>query len=186
MRMSEPTAADAFAELGLPRTAALDADTLARAFDALSRERHPDAGGEAAAFARLTSARDTLATPSRRWRHLLELLAPGTKLDGALSPALMDLFAQLGPALAAGRAALERKSAASSALARALLAGEELRAREALETLAGRIDALRAELDARATDWRSDTHALATLAREAAFLEKWHAQVRDQLARLGL
>ncbi len=182
--MSAPL--DAFAELGLPRTAALDADTLARAFDALSRERHPDAGGDATAFARLTTARDTLATPSRRWRHLLELLAPGTKLDGALSPALMDLFAQLGPALAAGKAALERKNAATSALARALVAGDELRAREALEALAARTDALRAGLDARAAAWQSDIQALAALAREAAFLEKWHAQAREQLTRLGL
>ena len=48
---------DAFAELELPRISGPSADDIARKFDRLTRQRHPDAGGDPAGFARLNEAR---------------------------------------------------------------------------------------------------------------------------------
>jgi hypothetical protein len=177
---------DAFAELGLPRSPVVDEAALARQFDALSRLRHPDAGGETAAFARLAESRRLLSSPALRLRHLLDLEHPGAALDGPLAPELMDLFATLGPALREAQDLERRKAAASSALARALLAPEEMCSREALElaatTLAQRLEAI---VDA-SRSWDGTPSPLGAWAREAAFLEKWQAQVRDALTRLGL
>jgi hypothetical protein len=177
---------DAFAELGLPRSTVVDEQEMARRFDELSRARHPDAGGDPSSFARLAEARRLLSSTALRWRHLLELEHPGTRLDGALPPALMDVFASLGPALQAAQDLERRKAAASSALARALLAPEEMRQRESLESTAA---TLAAQLDAvieSARSWDGTAVPLAAWAREAAFLEKWQSQVRDVLGRLGL
>lgn len=177
---------DAFAELGLPRSPVINEDAVARQFDALSRERHPDAGGEAAAFARLGEARAILLSPAKRLRHLLTLLFPTEKLDGPLPPPLLDLFAALGPDLAAAKDVLARKASAASALSRALLAPQEMALREKLEARAESLAARQAALLDEASRWEGQPASLAALAREAAFLEKWQAQLRDFLARLGL
>ena len=177
---------DAFAEMGLPRSPAVDEDALARQFDTLSRARHPDAGGETAAFARLAEARRLLSSTALRLRHLLELEHPEARLDGALSPALMDVFATLGPALQAAQDVERRRASASSALARALLAPQEMLARETLEHIA---ESLAQHLDAivdASRSWDGTAQPLAAWAREAAFLEKWQSQVRHTLTRLGL
>lgn len=177
---------DAFAEMGLPRSPVVDEDALARQFDSLSRLRHPDAGGEAAAFARLAEARRLLSSTALRLRHLLELEHPGSRLEGDLTAGLMDLFATLGPALQQAQDLERRKAAASSALARALLATEEMRAREILEpmaeSLAGRLSAVAVA----SRSWDGTAQPLAAWAREAAFLEKWQSQVRHALTHLGL
>jgi len=177
---------DAFAELGLPRSPVVDDAALSRRFDELSRTRHPDAGGEASSFARLAEARRLLTSTALRLRHLLELEFPGTRLDGALAPPLMDLFSILGPALQEAQDLERRKAGTTSALARALLAPGEMRQRETLEAAAA---AVSDRLDALTEDcrtWDGSAAALAAWAREAAFLEKWQAQVREALLRLGL
>lgn len=177
---------DAFAELGLPRSPVVDAEAMSRRFDELSRTRHPDAGGDPAAFSRLAEARRLLSSTALRLRHLLDLEHPGTRLDGALAPAVMDMFAALGPALQAAQDLERRKAATTSALARALLAPEEMRQRESLEATAATLaDRLAAMTDAAQT-WNGRADSLSEWAREAAFLERWQAQVRDILSRLGV
>ena len=172
--------------MGLPRAPSVDAEALARQFDALSRTRHPDAGGEAAAFARLAEARRLLSSTALRLRHLLELEHPGTRLEGALSPSLMDLFAAVGPALQAAGDLERRRAAASSALARALLAPGQMHAREELERLGAEVADRLEAIDAASRLWDGTAGTLTAWAREAAFLEKWQAQIRDALSRLGL
>ncbi len=175
---------DAFAEFGIPRTPVIDEDDLARRFDELSRARHPDAGGDAASFARLAEARRVLGSPALRLRRLLELEFPGTRLDGALSASLMDLFATLGAVMQAVHEFERRRNTAATALGRALLASEEMRLREDLEATAATI-ARRLETVTDATrSWDGRPESLAAWAREAAFLEKWQSQVRDALSRL--
>jgi len=177
---------DAFAELGLPRSTVVDASEMARRFDEISRLRHPDAGGDAEAFARLNEARRLLASPAARLRHLLELVAPGTRLDGALDPALMEIFQVLGPALQAAQDVDRRRGAAATALARALLASDAMCHRELLEAIAATIAERLEILEATAARWDGSVDALAAWAREAAFLEKWQSQVRDQLGRFNV
>lgn len=177
---------DAFAELGLPRSPLIDEAALERRFDALSRQHHPDAGGDPVAFARLAEARRLLATPAPRLRHLLELDFPGTPLAGGLPASLVDHFASLGPTLQAAQEFIRKKETATSVLARALLASEEMRHHERLEAAAAPLaDSLAAVLDA-TRSWDGHAESLAAWARQAAFLERWQAEVRETLVRLSL
>ncbi|MFN0130514.1 MAG: DnaJ family molecular chaperone [Verrucomicrobiales bacterium] len=177
---------DAFAELGLPRSPLVDEAELERRFDALSRQHHPDVGGDPIAFARLGEARRLLVTPAPRLRHLLELVYPGTPLAGELPPTLVDHFAILGPTLQVAQQFIRKKETAASALARALLASEEMRHRETLESAAATLaNSLAAVLDA-TRSWDGHAESLTAWARQAAFLERWQAQVRESLVRLSL
>jgi len=177
---------DAFAEFDLPRSPFVDETALVRKFDELSRSQHPDAGGHSAAFARLVEGRRTLTSTALRLRHLLELECPGTRLDGPLPPALMDVFATLGPALQAARELQQRKSSATSTLARALLAPAEMRQRETLETAAATLAHRLESVNQAAQSWDGTAATLAAWAREASFLEKWQSQTREALLQLGL
>jgi hypothetical protein len=177
---------DAFAEFGLPRSPCVDPDDLGRRFDNLTRERHPDAGGASDSFARLGEARRILASPARRWRHLLEIEFPGTPVGGPLTGRLMDLFTEINAALAQSASVLARKSAASSAVARALISADEMRAREELERTTQKIETDLGGLESAAAQWDRRPESLAALAREAAFLEKWRDLTREALAKLGI
>jgi hypothetical protein len=175
---------DAFAELGLPHSPALSREDIDARFDQRSRQRHPDAGGTTPDFTRLTQARFLLGSTARRLRHLLELEFPDEKLEGALPSQCIDLFARIGPALQNGAAVRNKQRAVSSSLARALIAEEILAAREELESLAGLIDQRLTQLEAELSSWDHSAKSLAAWAREAAFLEKWQAQVRAMLFEL--
>ncbi|KAH8055275.1 hypothetical protein SO694_00133024 [Aureococcus anophagefferens] len=54
--------------LGVPRDC-VDADELRRAYHRLSRRTHPDRGGDADAFARVSAAYDWLGDRARRARY---------------------------------------------------------------------------------------------------------------------
>ena len=183
---------NAFALLGLPRAAALDADALQKAWLEASRAAHPDQpGGDTEHAAAINAAYETLQTPEKRLKHLLELhQVPWRAVP--IDDAMMALFSQLGSALQNVTTFLKRRQSAASALAKALLAPEEMRLREQLEeigiTLAAKRDDLLANLptiDARLGS--SDTTALSDLQilqARLAYLGKWQAQVREALLSL--
>lgn len=183
---------NAFALLGLPRVAALDADALQKAWLAASRAAHPDQpGGDAARAAEVNAAFETLQTPEKRLKHLLELhQVPWRAVP--IDDAMMALFSQLGSALQNTAAFLKRRQSAASALAKALLAPEEMRQREQLEeiaaTLEARRDALLASLpvlDTRLAGGDATAPGdLQNLQARLAYLGKWQAQVREALLSL--
>lgn len=183
---------NAFALLGLPRVAALDAEALQQAWLAASRSAHPDQpGGDAARAAEINAAYETLQAPEKRLKHLLDLQqVPWRAVP--IDDAMMALFSQLGPALQNVAAFLKRRESATSALAKALLAPEEMRLREQLEALGTTLDTERTTLletlpalDARLT--AGDTTApadLQILQARLAYFGKWQAQVREALLSL--
>ncbi|MFN0078112.1 MAG: J domain-containing protein [Prosthecobacter sp.] len=183
---------NAFALLGLPRAAALDLEALQQAYRDASRSAHPDQpGGATARAAEINAAYETLQTPEKRLKHLLDLhQVPWRAVP--IDDAMMALFSQLGPTLQNVAAFLKRRQAATSALAKALLAPEEMRLREQLEALGITLDAERSALledlptfDSRLTS--SDATALAdlqTLQARLAYHGKWQAQVREALLNL--
>ncbi|MGI8603108.1 MAG: hypothetical protein ACR2OZ_08915 [Verrucomicrobiales bacterium] len=177
---------DAFAELDLPRQPAVDRDQLSRQFDALSRQCHPDAGGDTAAFTRLAQARHLLESTARRLRHLVELTTPTGKLDGPLPAACVTLFGRVGPALQIASTVHQDYQAAKSSLGRALLTERVLAARKSLESIAGEIGRRLSEMEAEFGAWDGSTETLTHWARYAAFLEKWQSQVRAALSELTL
>ena len=183
---------NAFALLGLPRIAALDDEALQQAWLAASRSAHPDQpGGDATRAAEINTAYDTLQAPEKRLKHLLDLHAVPWRTV-PIDEGMMALFGQLGPALQNVAAFLKRKQSATSALAKALLAPDEMRLREQLETLGTTLDAERTALleSLPAFDTRlsaGDTTALTDLQilqARLAYFGKWQAQVREALLSL--
>lgn len=183
---------NAFTLLGLPRAAALDPDVLQQAWLQASREAHPDQpGGDAARAAEVNAAYETLHSPEKRLKHLLELhQTPWRAVP--IDNGMMAVFGRVGSLLQSSAAFLKRKEAASSTLAKALLAPAEMKLREQLEELGGEIDGqkehLLAELpalDARLECGDSNAAAeLQALQARLAYLVKWQTQIREALLSL--
>ena len=183
---------NAFALLGLPRAAALDDEALQQAWLATSRSAHPDQpGGDAALAAEINSAYETLQAPEKRLKHLLELHeVPWRTVP--IDEGMMALFSQLGPALQNVATFLKHRQSATSALAKALLAPQEMKLREQLETLGITLDEQRTQLlttlpalDSRLSS--GDTTALSDLQilqARLSYYSKWQAQVREALLSL--
>ncbi len=187
-----PPMPNAFALLGLPRAAALDPDTLQQAWLAASRTAHPDQpGGDAARAAEVNAAYETLQSPEKRLKHLLELgETPWRAVP--IDDAMMALFGRVGTALQGVAAFLKKREAATTALARALLAPQEMKLREQVEETGHAVEAQRAALlaalpalDARLTSGDPAASAdLQTAQARLAYLVKWQGQIREAL--LGL
>lgn len=186
---------DAFHILRLPRAAALDAGLLGQSYAERSRAEHPDHGGSEGRAAEINEAFEILRAPERRLKHLLELAAPAEAKGWRSVPlddAMMSLFSALGGELEASARLLERRDRARSAIARAVLAGEETRRREALERLGFEIARRIAELEeqlpgldaALAAGDGSIWPRLAAIQARFAYLAKWQAQVRERLLAL--
>lgn len=192
-----PSSPDAFRLLNLPPRAALAEEELQAAWLGAARLAHPDQeGGDSETSAGLNAALEILKSPVTRLKHLLEHYSNTPWRAVPLDAGLMGLFEKLGPLLQQAGAFLKKKQAATSALARALLANEEMRLREALEELGLRLDeAWRAHeaalpmLDERLAQNPEDAAAWSELqAQQArlAYLAKWRAQVRETLLGLML
>jgi curved DNA-binding protein CbpA len=190
---------DAFALLGLPRRASLTADEVRAAFQRAGAALHPDCAGNAAAdrmdsadFAAVNEARATLTSPHRRLRHLLELEYPesaSVSAGAVMDSAMMDLFAAVGAAVQAAASVQSRKKSAATALAKAMMAADAMKAQESVESAAAQVDSARAVLEAELAELdaarASGDHVAARLqacAARAGFLEKWQAQLRAALA----
>ncbi len=178
---------DYFQLLGLPPRAALDEETLQTAYLAATRRAHPDqAGGDAALSADLNAALETLKSPALRLKHLLETHSDTPWRAIPLDAGLMGIFEKLGPLLQRSAAFLKKKQGAATALARALLSGEEMRLREALEALNEEIEGLWQMLEARLPETEGRWAELQGLQARFAYLSKWRAQIRESLLGLML
>lgn len=186
---------DAFAQLGMPRQASMEEGSLRLAYVAHSRTAHPDHGGSEDQASAVNAAYETLKVPEKRLKHLLELVAPSGSVAWRTVPldeSMTDLFMALGAALNSSASTLAKKERASTALARAVLAGEVLHQREELERLGFLMEEKRVEmeqslpaLDARlAAPDEGTWQELAAIQARFAYLAKWHAQVRERLLAL--
>lgn len=185
---------DPFAQLGVPRRPFLDEESLKERFHQLSAALHPDTpGGDAATFAALNQAHQTLRDPVLRIRHLLELERPDLPAPVNAVPAdLGDLFMQIG-ALRQKLETLRRSTdAASTPIARALLAPRKLELTDEILDLSAAVAAQResalAEIAAVDAQWNpQDTAACERLRRAAhllAFHNRWFTQLREDLFQL--
>ncbi len=194
--------ADYFALLGAQRRPYLDPEQVTETFRALSRSQHPDqldpatdAGAGEGDFARLNQAQQTLRDPKLRLGYLLSLEFPDLRLSGPaeVPRELAGLFAPVHALLARVDVLLARKAAAPSALARALLAREELALRAELEAQFLAVDQLHAvalaELQAYDASWQSGDPAaerpLVGFYQRFSYLSRWLDQFRERLFQLG-
>jgi len=184
---------DYFALLDQPRRPWLDDATLRDAYHRRAAALHPDAPtGDGPAFAVLNTAFATLRDPVPRLRHLLALEEPEALTRPTPIPAdLGELFPVVGAARQMMVGFTARRAAASSAVARALLAGEEATVRSTAAAARSALDASRAralgELRALDAHWPAleARAALAALHGRFSFLEKWDAQLREAGVGLG-
>ncbi len=188
-------APDAFALLGFARRPLLDTDEVNAAFLAAAAPVHPDAagGGDAARFRNLDEAKKKLESPRWRLRHLLELEYPGvaTRAPEAVPPALAARFAQASAVCARADALLARRAAASSALARAMLAREVLTVSDELQEWLASLQAQEAEtqaalqaIDARWESGDRDAAVILRLQQAFAYLSRWSEQARERMLAL--
>jgi curved DNA-binding protein CbpA len=178
---------DHFATLGLPHSASMDGALVRERFHELSRAAHPDmVDGDEEAFAAINEAQRVLSSPAARLRHLLELEFGGApQSTGSMSAELMDLFVQVGAALNQADPVITKRRAATSALARALLAGEEMAAQQVLAAAGGQIMSRRSTLEAGLGGIElGDREGLTAAWHELSFLEKWQRQVQERMAGL--
>lgn len=194
-------AEDFFARLGEERRPWLDPERVKKRFHALSREQHPDqqaagSNGETdAAFARLNAAQAALRDPKARLRCLLEIEFPEVKVSGpaTVPETLADLFAPIHELLKKIDALLAKKAGAPSALARALLAREELALQEAAQERLGLLETLSAqaseELQAFDARWEprppDAAGRLLDFYQRFAYLSRWTEQLRERLFQLA-
>ncbi len=175
---------DAFAELGLERRLVLDEEALDEAFAAAGKRTHPDAGGTREAFERVAKAKETLARPVLRLRHWLEIEGVPGDLRGPVSAGMMDVFSELGGLLQRVDELLRERERASSALARAMLEGRTQAAREELEAMQDKLQAMAGEAVAAFPEVERGARDGWELAREMGFVEKWRSEVRERFAEL--
>ncbi len=191
---------DHFARLGEPRRPWLDDEALKARFHALTAEHHPDvAAADSPDFAALNVAYQTLREPHARLRHLLELDAPEwTALHRHSHPpapqVIGALFGEMGDKKQSVDSFLKKRAGADSALARAMLMGDQLMLQDELQEWLAVLEAEKARWLARlpALDaaWQADPAAtvpqIAETAQALGYLEKWTAQIREAAVKLQL
>lgn len=189
-------AQDFFALLNLPRQATLDEEAIKQAYLRRSRELHPDgSGGDGTLAEDLNKAFETLLASEKRLKHLLELEAPESSRNWrtvTMDQGLMAMFERIGPFLQELGAFQKKKQAAASALAKALLADEEMTLRETAEQLADDLSAAQSSLESclpdidarRAASDESVHQAMQSLQARLAYVSKWQAQIREAFLAL--
>jgi hypothetical protein len=182
--MSETT--DAYELLGLRRGLQFPADEIAAAFREAGKVAHPDAGGSEGSFARLQEAAAVLTSPSRRLRLWMELEGLPVEARGEISPALMDVFGEVGAVMQPTQVLIRKREEARSALGLALLEAETLAAQAELEAAIARLEELIAAECATFADLEAnrDAERASRVLRNLGFLEKWKAGLRSSYARL--
>jgi len=184
-----------FELLGLPSRASLNEAELQHAYFEATKTAHPDqVGGDDQLSADLNAALEMLKSPVTRLKHLIDTRSGLGWRAIPLDAGLMNLFEKLGPLLQQVSSFLTRKQNATSALAKALLASEEMRLREALEDLNEaienewqRLEAMLPGYDERiATEDTAVWPELQALQAKFAYLTKWRTQIREKLLGLML
>ena len=183
---------DAFALLGLPRCASVSAEEVRDAFQKAAAAVHPDAAENdedrarrTEQFAVLNEAHAILTSLPRRLRHLLALQYPHTaaaRTGAVMDSAMMELFSTVAATVQRAAAVQSKKQRAATALTKAMLAREEMEARESLESAVEKVEAAREALEAALAEDDADAETLQSCAACAGFLEKWRTQLRVAFA----
>lgn len=178
-------AMDAFQILGFPRELQINPGVVRARFQERSLELHPDRGGEAGNYRELVEAAAMLGNHARRWAHWAELegWSRGDKIM-EMDATMADEFNRVGDLLARSREVARAKSAAESALAKAM---QERKSMLLLGELTGKISEISGKEDeilARANDGLSAAEA-GKLSGQLACLARWTTELREAVATLA-
>ena len=176
-----------FEVLELPCSLLLEPSVVESAWEAATREDHPDISGNDTTDA--NQARSVLADSVARLEHWLTLKGVEPRRDQSISPDLMDLFAKMNPILADADAVIEKLKKSSSALAKALLAKEAASAQVKIQNSLGEImtmkQAIIEQFGEFETAGESGDHTAASEGlAQLKFLKKWEQQGQARLLTL--
>ncbi len=189
--------ANPFLAFELEPLPALDLDALKERFARATAETHPDKFQQApeaerlaaeSRYAELNRAYQTLIDPRQRLLALYELTKGEKPRDvQRIPPGTMDLFIEVGQICQQLDQFLERKRAATGALEKAGLMGEELTLQDTLMTLRGKLEklgtTLESDLGLLNVRWRAgekDPNALETVYRKYSYLARWRQQLEER------
>ncbi|MDQ6859695.1 MAG: DnaJ domain-containing protein [Verrucomicrobiota bacterium] len=176
---------DYFALLNQPRAAWLDPEQLREAFHAQTRQAHPDASGDDAAFAEVNQAYQVLREPKRRIQHLLALLGDlPAQQSAAIPPDIAELFPGVAALTRKADVVLEQSRSATSSLSRSLVRPELVRTREEVEQLRSELQAMvdRADEQLQSADHVSE---LRELYLRFSYLARWLSELEEKLLQLS-
>ena len=181
---------DYFALLGVERRPSITEETLKQAYFRKSESLYADPAQSGELFA-VNAAFQTVSNPATRIQHLLKLEF-GDAGGGKIAPDLGELFGTIVEVLQIADQELGSLSAQSSPLLRALAYQRLDRLREGLEQaekeLSQREARLLAEVAPLDLSWSESVQnsrcALAQVALDLTFVQKWLSQVRERKIRL--
>ncbi|NNE90404.1 MAG: hypothetical protein HKN23_02050 [Verrucomicrobiales bacterium] len=177
---------NAFEILGLPVSLAIDPAEIESAWQGLSREAHPDnaGSGDSDRAAEINRAREMLRTPGARLRHWLEIRGREIPRNASLNDKLMTQFSEVGALLAETDTFLEKKKAATSAIAKAILAEEEFAVQKSVQEKMGDLKSQIDGIEARFPELEADEDEAVRGLERLRFVEKWNAQLQDRLVAI--
>jgi hypothetical protein len=175
-----------FAILGLPESLVIGPASIEAAWRSLHSDEEGTTPNDRSDQNR---ARALLSEPVTRLAAWLEVKAPEIAPARAIAPALMDLFAKIGPVLSQTDALLARHRQATTSLARALLTKDSIAAQLAVQDLLQQIQSAKAAYLDRFADFEDaakhgDFTAAAAAIGPLKFLKRWEEQCRERLLAL--
>lgn len=175
--------------LSLPLALNLSQEDIVNQFRTLSKQKHPDAGGNQGDFERLREAHDTLKHPLARldaWLVLHKIEIPHT---GAVTEKVGQFFLHVNEAKTSFQQWQAKRPNAESALAKAIWQKEGFQLKSQLENLTGQVDDWEEQLIAQFSHIQEETlqgqNKLALQNRsELGFLKKWRQELQACYSQL--
>lgn len=178
----------AYERLGMAERLVVSDEELGVAFREAGRRAHPDGGGSEMEFAELRQAMETLASPSRRLRHWMELQGMEPEPRGAVDAGLMDLFAEIGAVVQRAESMIRKRAETQSALGLAMLEAGAQQCRDDVEVALERIERKLADECERFEGYEKSAEKnpdeISRTMRNLAFLEKWKGSLRSVFSKL--
>lgn len=170
-----------FEHLGLQRRPLLSEEEIGTAYRKLAATFHPDQpGGDDVRFKELGEAAAILRDPAQRLRQLLM-----SKGGAEPPPKAAELFPKIASLLQQADTLIEKQSASTNALAKALLVDPLKNLRTELDFTLNQLTEWHSSLDQELTGVDSrwpeyDEHAMNLLADSYSYIGRWESQLRER------
>lgn len=180
---------DSFSRIGLPRRLHFSEGEVEDALRAAAKSAHPDAGGDAAEFAKIGRAGDLLKSPATRLKVALELSGAEISGRGSVPTGIMDLFSPVANLLEEVSAFISERAKARSALGKAMLDARIPDLKVRLEALVDSLVAVEEGQVERFIDfdrrgWEESLEEMEEGYRALLFVSKWLAQLREATGKI--
>lgn len=180
---------NAFERVGLPVQLGLSEEGLEERVRLLSKEAHPDQGGDEESFKEIREAGRRLADPAGRLEVAIEALGGEFDARGRVDESLMTLFGPLAELFGEIEEVLTRRKEATSAMGRAVCEAR-------IPVLKGRVEEKMREVEGLEEGFVADfvrwdeaglagyLEEMGAAARALRFTSRWREQLKGATGRL--